>query len=233
MLPVSLPTVSKKLQQKQQRRLAEEARKARLRKTHRRANLVTFGIAALVIIAVVAGVFFTRQGQTGGGSSNVGVAAAAANCTDIESSKSEGNQHVDVGTQVDYGTNPPTTGNHWPPDQIADPGFYTDPLEPERLVHNQEHGQVIIWYRPDAPEDVIDQVRQIVEQRPAVNIAVPWDDIESPYNLSLTAWSGDGNEGNVMSCEQVSQQVWDDFRAQFQGRGPEPVGIPTFTKPKD
>lgn len=221
--------MSKKLQEKQQRRLAEEARKARLRKSHTRANLLTFGIAALVIVAVVAGVFFTRQEE--GGGENVGVAAAEANCTDVASSKSEGNEHVDVGTQVDYGTNPPTTGGHWPPDQIADPGFYSDPVEPERLVHNMEHGQVIIWYRPDAPQEVIDQIRRLVEEPPAVNIAVPWDDIESPYNFAFTAWSGNGNEGEVMSCERVSQEVWDGFRAQFQGRGPEQVGIPTFSRP--
>lgn len=222
--------MSKKLQQKQQRRLADEARRAQQRKSQRRANLITIGIALVVVVGVVAAVVVSRTSDSGAGP-DVGVSAADARCTDIESNKSEGNKHVDQGITVDYKHNPPVTGNHWPPDAIADPGFYTDPVEPERVVHNQEHGEIVIWYKPDAPQQVIDDIQAIVEQSPQVNIAVPWDDIEAPNNFALTAWSGADNAGNTRLCEQVSQSVWDDFRAQFQGRGPEQVGVPTFTKP--
>lgn len=219
--------MSKKLQEKQQRRLAEEAKRARQRKSQRSANLITAGIAVAVLAGVAVFVYFQRSGEAGG-APQVGGSAAEADCTDTSTHKSEGNDHVDTGTSVDYGTNPPTTGNHWPPDQVASPGFYSESIESERLVHNMEHGQIVIWYRSDAPQDTKDKLQQVVEQQPEATIAVPWDELESPYNFALTAWSGADNSGKILSCEQVSQEVVDDFRTRFQGRGPEPVGIPPF-----
>ena len=61
-----------------------------------------------------------------------------------------------------------------------------------------------------------------------MNIAVPWDDIEGDDNYVLSAWDGEGNEGVQQSCELASQEIWDEFRDEFQGRGPEQVGFPTF-----
>jgi hypothetical protein len=219
--------VSKKLKEKQRRRLAEEAKKARARKEHRRANLITAGVAGLVVIAVLFLVVF--QGSDESESGNVGVSASEAHCGDTETFPSEGNQHVQGNSRVDYKASPPTTGNHWPPGQEADPGFYAEPVASESLVHNQEHGQIVIWYKPDAPQEVRDQIEQLVDQAPRVNIAAPWDDIDSPYNFTMTAWDGESNEGVQQSCELPSQEVWDEFRAEHQGRGPEQVGIPTFT----
>jgi hypothetical protein len=216
--------VSKKLHEKQQRRLAQEAKKARQKKEHRRANLITVGIAAAVAIAVVLIIVFGGDGPV----DNVGVAASEANCTERETFESEGNQHIDLGTPVQYEANPPTTGNHWPPEAVADAGFSEEPIAAESLVHNQEHGQIVIWYNPDASEEILGQIEDMTEQN-SVNLAAPWDDIEDPYNFVLSAWDGENDEGVQMSCELPSQEVWDEWRRDFQGRGPEQVtGIGTF-----
>jgi hypothetical protein len=218
--------VSKKLHEKQQRRLAEQAKKARQKKEHRRANLITVGIAVAVAIAVVLAIVL----EGGGPGANVGVAASEANCTERETFESEGNQHVDLGMPVEYKANPPTTGDHWPPEAIADAGFSEEPIDPERLVHNQEHGQLVIYYNPEANEEVLDQIEELVEQEGQATIGVPWDGIKEPYNYVLTAWDGESDEGVQMSCESPSQEVWNTWREDFQGRGPESVGIPTFSE---
>lgn len=216
--------MSKKLHEKQQRRLAEEAKKARQKKDHRRANLITVGIAAAVAIVVVALIVF----QPDDPADNVGVVASEANCTEREAFESEGNQHVDLATRVQYEANPPTTGNHWPPEAVADAGFSEEPIEPESLVHNQEHGQIVIWYNPDASEEILGQIEDMTEQN-SINLAAPWDDIDEPYNYVLSAWDGENDEGVQMSCELPSQEVWDEWRADFQGRGPEQIPtVPTF-----
>ena len=215
--------MSKKLQEKQQRRLAEEARKARQKKEHRRANLVTIGIAAAVALAVAA--FFVFGGDDP--VENVGVAASEANCSERETFESEGNQHVDTGTPVNYEANPPTTGNHWP--QPANADFYEDEVPAEQLVHNQEHGQIVVYYNADAPQEVLDQLEELVDQERNATVAAPWDNIESPYNFVLTAWDGANEEGVQMSCEEPSQAVFNEWREEFQGRGPENVGTPTFS----
>jgi len=217
--------VSKKLHEKQQRRLAEEAKKARLKKDHRRANLITVGIAAAVAIAVVLIIVFGGDDPD----ANVGVAASEANCTERVTFESEGNQHVDVGTPVQYEANPPTTGNHWPTEAIAPTGFSEEPIAAESVVHNQEHGMIVVYYNPEAPDEVLDQIEQLVDQQQVATVGVPWDDIEDPYNYVLTAWDGENDEGVQMSCESPSQEVWNEWRTDFQGRGPENVGTPTFS----
>lgn len=215
--------MSRKLEEKQARREAEERRRRQQRAQARKRNLVTLGIAAVVVALVVAGVVAQRSAEEGP-SELIGVSAASAGCTPIEEHEDEGNQHVDVGTDVSYGTVPPTSGNHY--GEAAGAGFYPDAVEEERLVHNLEHGQIVIWYRPDAPESALDELEQIldrgeVEGSGAV-IAAPYEGLESRYTYAMSAW------GASQSCARVSEAAINRFRARFQGKGPEQVGIPTF-----
>ena len=209
--------MSKKLQAKQERRLAEERRRQAQRKAARQGNLVTAGIIAVVAAVVVA----LLAPELLGRNEAVGGSAAEAGCTDIEVHDSEGNNHVEDGTQVAYEIQPPTSGDHYA--TPADPGFYTTPLPPETLVHNLEHGQIVFWYRPDAPESVKDDIERLTEQEPIATLAVPYENVPDGFAFSMSAW------GASQSCERVSQAVVDEFRERFQGRGPERVeGIPTF-----
>lgn len=52
--------------------------------------------------------------------------------------------HVPDGTKVNYTTDPPTFGPHYP-DWITK-GFYDTPRAEGNLVHSMEHGYVILWY---------------------------------------------------------------------------------------
>jgi uncharacterized protein DUF3105 len=209
--------VSKKLQAKQERRLAEERRRQAQRKAARQGNLVTAGIIALVALVVVALIAPELMGRN----EAVGGDAAQAGCTDVQIHESEGNTHVEQGTRVDYQTEPPTSGDHY--GTPADPGFYTTEIPAEALVHNLEHGQMVIWYRPDAPASVREDIEALTEQEPIATLAVPYENVPDGYAFSMTAW------GASQSCDRVSQEVVDDFRRRFQGKGPERVrGIPTF-----
>jgi hypothetical protein len=209
--------MSKKLEAKQERRLAEERRRAAQRRASRRGNLLTVAVAVVIVALVVGLILFDRRESE----APVGASAAAANCTDIETHEPEGRQHVDPGTVVDYGTTPPTSGSHYP--SPADPGFYPEPVEEGTLVHNLEHGQIVIWYDPQAPAEVRDQIETLVEQEPIATVAAPYDNLPDPYTFALTAW-----EASQM-CEGVAQATVDEFRSRFQGRGPENVGVPPFT----
>ncbi len=58
----------------------------------------------------------------------------------------EGATHVPVCTPVSYGTNPPSTGDHW--GMWAAYGKYTTPVVPrEMYVHNLEHGTVVLLHK--------------------------------------------------------------------------------------
>lgn len=60
-----------------------------------------------------------------------------------------GQQHVPNGTAITYPEYPPTSGPHWP--QWASWGVSPAPVREEVLVHNLEHGGVVILYRCDGP----------------------------------------------------------------------------------
>lgn len=216
-------TTSKKLEAKRARRLADERKAAERKRAQRRRSLVTMGLAVGVGVLVVMLIVSQRNHGAGGESVNIGGpdTPEAAKCTSVQEFKEEGHTHVPEGTTVGYKTDPPTSGNHWPPGSQADPGFYATPVDSERLVHNLEHGQIVIWYQTDAPETTKDKIEQYVGNDPAL-IAVPYD-FSGPGDYALSAWKVS------QSCEIPSQTVMDDFRVAHQGHGREAV-TPPFTK---
>jgi hypothetical protein len=222
--------VSKKLQQKQARRLAEERRKNELRRAARRRNLLTIGIAGLVLVAIAALVVSERSAEN----APVGVSESEARCSAVSEFEATSREHIPDGSQHEpYNSSPPTNGPHYA--EPAQTGFYTSALPPEQLVHNLEHGQIVIWYAPAAPDAVKDDIEQIVNDQPIATAASPYEG-ELDGNFALTAWlaaedEGDENDngtGVLQICEQVSQSVVNEFRRNFQGRSPEPV-TPPFT----
>ncbi len=52
--------------------------------------------------------------------------------------------HVPERQSVAYSTTPPTSGDHW--GRWADCGFYPDGLPDEVIVHNLEHGNIVVSF---------------------------------------------------------------------------------------
>src|SRR5689334_16752722 len=74
------------------------------------------------------------------------IGAPASSCQPITTKKADGNQqHVPLGTPVDYTTAPPAFGAHWNEAGVAPAPFAKKFYEPaerpalEALVHNLEH----------------------------------------------------------------------------------------------
>ena len=216
--------MSKKLEQKQARREAEERRKKEAQAAARKRNLITLGLALVVTAAVVALVVADRQAAD----APTGVSASAADCSEVQDFEATSRDHIDQGAAHEpYNSTPPTNGPHF--GTPADTGFYSSALPVEQPIHNLEHGQIVIWYSPDAPQEVIDDIEAIVEKEPAATLATPFEGLEEG-NFALTAWTAgdpedeeDFGDGHLQTCEQVSQEVIDDFRTEFQGKSPEPI----------
>ena len=100
-------------------------------------------MGALVVFLII-----NDRNSGGGDSVDAGVAAEDAGCTDVEESEAEGQEHVEDGTDIEYGTQPPSSGNHY--GTPADAGFYDSAIPEEQAVHNLEHGQIVVWYSSSA-----------------------------------------------------------------------------------
>ncbi|WP_199339862.1 DUF3105 domain-containing protein [Nostoc sp. FACHB-892] len=100
-----------------------------------------------------------------------------------------GQEHVEIGTSVIYNSNPPTSGPHYP--YPAAWGIYKEPPADGFLVHNLEHGGVIISYNPKQIKDQeLTQLRQQARSLSDFNarvILTPRQNLDTA--IALTAWN--------------------------------------------
>ncbi len=132
----------------------------------------------------------------------------------VQEMPDEGRDHVAQGTEVDYDSDPPTSGPHYP--SVAPPDLYREVVPDEMLVHNLEHGHVIVYYHPSLSDESARKISELTSeydgQWDAV-LAVPRPEME--YELTLTAW-------NVkMELEEFDEELIDAFVDAFRGKGPE------------
>jgi Protein of unknown function (DUF3105) len=138
----------------------------------------------------------------------------------------EGNTHfTNVDKDVDYKTNPPTSGDHFfaPTETgsgaLADGAFLnTPPLT--RVVHSMEHGRVLIHYSPDLSEAEQLEIKGVFEESPQGVQMFPNPDM--PYDVAITAWT------QLAGCRNYTPETLDvlrDFRDIYRGNGPENVPL--------
>lgn len=84
--------------------------------------------------------------------------------------------------EIDYPTSPPVGGPHHP--QWLECGVYDTQVSAENLVHDLEHGTVVITYRDDAVD--ADGVDRLAAQLPANGILTPW--AEQTADVVITVW---------------------------------------------
>jgi len=143
----------------------------------------------------------------------------------------DGSEHVRDGTiipdpQRPYSSTPATSGVHW--DSPTNWGVYSTPQPEEQLIHNLEHGGIVIWYDPAALDaEQVAQLTQYVNTQTASGISgrykfilSPWEgpDLEAP--IAVTAWR------QLLFLEEADTGAIDDFARAHYGRSPEPNGGP-------
>ena len=98
--------------------------------------------------------------------------------------------HADVPTlttKVRWATFPPSGGSHYR--LWATWGFYTKPVNPRMVVHNEEHGGVIVWWGPKVPRSTVAELRRFYDSQPVAVFGTPIAGLGD--KLALTAWTAD------------------------------------------
>jgi len=88
-----------------------------------------------------------------------------------------------------YSTTPPTSGRHW--DGWAACGFYgpDQPLPDERIIHNMEHGNIIVSYNFSDPDQIseLEDVFDSIGRTNLWGVARFYDQIPEG-TVALTTW---------------------------------------------
>ncbi len=125
-----------------------------------------------------------------------------------------------------YTSLPATSGPHW--DTPANWGVYATTQSESQLIHNLEHGGIVIWYDPaqlDAAQ--ISQLTDYVETQVAQGIGgrykfilSPWAGEELAGPIAVTAWR------HLLFLDEVDIGAIDSFVGERYGLAPEPNGGP-------
>ena len=95
----------------------------------------------------------------------------------------EGRAHVSEGTDVQYQSNPPTSGDHWA-EPLAD-GIYDIEKPDEAIVHSLEHGRVWISYKPSIPDQTKKALEDLLKK---YNGTVLTPRSANNTDIALAAW---------------------------------------------
>jgi hypothetical protein len=133
---------------------------------------------------------------------------------DVQTFESEGRDHIDHNAPVpSYNTFPPTSGPHSP--NTVKYGYYEEALPFQLLVHNLEHGDIVIYYQPSLPEETKGHLRYLskfTEESSGV-IVVPNEKIEG--EVVATAWT------KKMTMSHFNEEKLGKFIYEFIFEGPE------------
>jgi hypothetical protein len=202
-----------------------------------------------VVVVAGAAIILLVLGTSANASASPKAAMLAAGCTyrDVppkppkkDPHNTLGGYHADVPTLTTstkglWSTDPPSGGAHY--GQWAVWNFYTTPVNPRRIVHNEEHGGVIIWWGSRVPQSTVNELRAFYDQLPIGLVGTPYPSLGN--KIALTAWTGNPatyyhgtyGMGHIAICSQFDQKAFAAFRSAYRGKGPEGIPLQPYDEP--
>ncbi|MBI4127768.1 MAG: DUF3105 domain-containing protein [Parcubacteria group bacterium] len=137
----------------------------------------------------------------------------------------QGRNHIaEAAAHEPYNTTPPTSGPHY--GYTAPWGVHAEHVADEVVVHNLEHGGVIVNYdcnrsgenlsedeRANACEELVSQLTDITTQYRVKVLQHPYEELD--YPIVLTAW------GRIMELDRFDKDLIQKFIRAFRDKGPE------------
>jgi hypothetical protein len=138
---------------------------------------------------------------------------ATAECS-REDFPSQGANHVEgLPSDFEYNSFPATSGPHAASWVIWNP--YTDPLPELNLVHNLEHGGIVVQFGPGVPEADLQAVSEWYIEDPVALILAPLPELGD--RIAATAWT------HLLTCDGFDEEAFTAFRDEFRFNGPEAI----------
>lgn len=124
----------------------------------------------------------------------------------------QGQEHIAVGADHgDYNSFPATSGWH---DREPQPwGTFAYTVEPERLIHNLEHGGVVIQYNPALVQGAETRLENVQRRFPNKTVVAPNAALKVP--VAVTAWR------RLYTLDGVDETRIVAFVERYKNRAPE------------
>lgn len=138
----------------------------------------------------------------------------------VTNHENQGQEHIAEGAEhIAYNSNPPSSGPHYA--QPADWGVKDSEIADETLVHNLEHGGILILYKPGLSDHQLTELKQIAAGLPQSgfgNIKVILAPrAKNDRNISLVAWTV------TYHLDQPDEKLIRQFYETYVDKGPEQV----------
>lgn len=124
----------------------------------------------------------------------------------------EGREHVDIGTEMTYGTNPPTSGNHYA--QWTKWGVYDTPKDDRNLIHSLEHGYVIMSYNCDVQSTGFNLIPSAIAQTSGRPMELATESAEQMASIAASL----SENFKTQQCTQLVNDLTSVYNSKGQTR---------------
>lgn len=139
----------------------------------------------------------------------------------------QGQNHIAQGAKHNaYNSDPASSGPHYADSSAPTPwGVYTQEVPQEVFIHNEEHGGVIISYKPDLPADQLKKLQALfappysnTQFKPIKAIITPRS--KNTHAIELASWTW------TLNLDQYDEATITKFYLQHVGKSPEATAGP-------
>jgi len=189
--------------------------------------IAAVGLGVLLLGGVLAVVAFGG----GGSSSASGGLISTSSCTEKEFPGLPPKHLNNPNTAVKYNSFPPSSGPHYA--QPAPWGIYPDSIKETILVHNLEHGGIVVQYGPEVSQSDVAKIQSFYQDDPSGLVVAPFAKLGS--KIAATAWNEpaysqnqdanfdqvDPGHGFVLTCKSFDKGALSDFRDKRRNKAGE------------
>ena len=122
-------------------------------------------------------------------------------------------QHITVGSLLpEYSSNPPSSGPHY--SNTIRGGFYNTPVEDQFVIHNLEHGDIWIAYKPDISVKALNLIKDF-----AGTFVIVSPRENNVDDIAVVSWG----RTDTFNEDELTKQRVRDFILRYDNKGLESV----------
>jgi Protein of unknown function (DUF3105) len=193
---------------------------------------ILYVLAFVALGILLAGGILAVVAFGGGDSSSAsGGLISTSSCTEQEFPGLKPRHINNPNANVSYNSFPPSSGPHYA--QPAPWGIYPDSVKQTILVHNLEHGGIVVQYGPKVSQGDVQKIQSLYQDDPYGMVVAPYAKLGN--KIAATAWNEpayeqnqdanfdkvDAGHGFVLMCKSFDKGALSDFRDKHRNKAGE------------